>query len=108
VQLYKHTPLVFKASRQLKKDGIVGYPVVKVEGGAAMVAGKMGEGKFFVSSDISAFLPFRAEYGDNAALMANVIGWLVGKEADDAFRAKVRGNLFLTEADFAKINAEEK
>lgn len=108
VQLYRHTPITFRGSRQLKKDGIVGYPVVKVPGGAAMVAGTCGEGKFFISADISAFAPLRIEHGDNAALLANALCWLVGKPADEAFRAKVRENLFLTEADFAAILAEEK
>lgn len=108
VQLYKHQPIAFRSSRQLREAGIVASPAVGVEGGLAMAAGTCEKGRFFISADISAFAPFRIEHGDNAALLVNVLGWLVGKPVDDALRTKVRENLFLTEADLQKILADEQ
>ena len=108
VQLYKHMPLTFQNLRDLKKDGNKPFPVVNVAGGAAMVAGESGKGKFFISADISAFAPLRIELGNNAELLANVLGWLLDRPVDDSVRTKVRESLFLTTEDFCRILTEER
>lgn len=104
--LYRLRPLVALPRKKMPK-GVAAFPVVKAGTGAAVMAGTCGEGRFCISSDISMFAPFRIEYGDNAALLANALGWLLRRPADDARRAACREGLFLTEADFAKIRADE-
>jgi len=79
-----------------------------VKDGAAVMAGKCGDGRFLISSDISMFAPLRIEHGDNAALLANSLCWLLSRPVDAATRTACRKGLFLTEADFRAILKEER
>ena len=47
-----------------------------------------------------AFQPFRINEADNAALLENVMGWLLGKPVTQAMRDEFKANLFLTEKTF--------
>ena len=80
----------------------------KAHADAAIVAGMYGEGRFFLSSDISLFAPLRIEHGNNAELLANVLGWLLNRPVDAEVREKVRANLFLTTNDFNRILEDER
>ena len=106
MQLYRLRPLS-AVSRKKLPAGVAPFPVVNVKGGAAVMAGKCGDGRFLISSDISMFAPLRIEHGDNAELLVNALCWLLGRPADAAMRKAVRKGLFLTEADFRRILDEE-
>jgi hypothetical protein len=106
VQLYRLRPLSPLPQKRRPKD-VETFSVVNVKGGSAVMAGTCGSGRFLVSADISMFAPLRIEQGDNAELLANSLSWLVGRPVDAAFRAACKKNLFLTEADFRRINADE-
>ena len=96
VQLYNLRTL--KASKQ--KTAPKAVPVVKIPVGAesgadaaAMMAVEHGKGRMFLSADAMAFQPFRIELADNAALLENIVGWLLNRpvtpEMRDAFRANL-------------------
>ena len=96
VQLYNLRTL--RASKQ--KTAPKAVPVVKIPVGAesgadaaAMVAVEHGKGRMFLSADAMAFQPFRIELADNAALLENIVGWLLNRpvtpEMRDAFRANL-------------------
>ena len=107
VQLYTLRPLVFKGRSKKIKEGIKAFSVVNVSGGAAIVAGTYGEGRFFLSSDISLFAPLRIEHGDNAPLLLNTLEWLTGRSLQPEQRREFLTKRFLSEADFHAIRAEE-
>ena len=107
VQLYTLTPLVFKGRSQKAKEGIHSFPVVTVPGGAAIVAGTCGKGRYFLSSDISIFAPLRIERGDNVTLLLNALEWLVRRPLTAEQRAQFAANRFLSENDFKAIREEE-
>lgn len=107
VQLYRLRPLSAVSRKKLPK-GVAAFPVVNVKGGAAVMAGTCGDGRFLISSDISMFAPLRIEHGDNAALLANSLCWLLSRPVDAAMRTACRKGLFLTEADFRAILKEER
>jgi hypothetical protein len=87
-------------------EGVV--PVVKIPGTAdkhagdlAMGAVEFGKGRVFVSADAMFAQPMRIECADNAALLENVVGWLVRKEVTDEMREEFRTKgLFLDKACF--------
>lgn len=106
VQLYRLCPLRAVGRKQLP-EGVKPFSVVNVKGGSAAMAGTCGEGRFFICSDISVFAPLRIDRADNAALLANTLGWLLKRPADDAARKQCREGLFLTERDYRRILAEE-
>ena len=95
VQLYRLAPLGFtKGSRataavRIPSDAEVGA------GAAAMATVELGKGRVFVSADAMAFQPTRIGEADNAALLVNVMGWLLRKDVTDADREAFRKGLFL-------------
>ena len=108
VQLYRMQALKF-----LK--GSAAQAVVRIPNDAESAAGQpalatveKGKGRVFVSPDVLVFQPFRIEHGDNAALLENVIGWLLHKDVTQAMRDGFRQGLFLTEADLRAIAREER
>ena len=107
VQLYRLRPLSALSGKRRPKD-VETFPVVNVTGGAAVMAGSCGKGRFLVSADISMFAPLRIEQGDNAELLANALGWLLHRPADAAARMTCRKNLFFTEVDCRRIHEEER
>ena len=107
VQLYTLRPLVFKGRSKKIKEGIKAFPVVNVLGGAAIVAGTYGDGRFFLASDISLFAPFRIEHGDNAKLLLNTLEWLTGRSLQPERRKEFLTKRFLSETDCHAIRAEE-
>lgn len=100
-------PPVFKGRSRKIKEGIKAFPVVNVPGGAAIVAGTYGEGRFFLSSDISLFAPLRIEHGDNAPLLLNTLEWLTGRSLPPGQRKEFLTKRFLSEADFHPIREED-
>ena len=62
-----------------------------------------GNGRVFVSADAMAFQPFRINEADNAALLENVMGWLLGKPVTQGMRDAFKANLFLTEKTFQQV-----
>ena len=101
VQLFTLTPMKIRGG-----EGVV--PVVKIPGTAdkhagdlAMGAVEFGKGRVFVSADAMFAQPMRIECADNAALLENVVGWLVRKEVTDEMREEFRTKgLFLDKACF--------
>ena len=90
------------------------FPVVRTPDDAAvgagrpvMAAARFGEGRVFVCGDLTAFVPFRIEHADNAALLVNAFGWLANRPVDAARREAFARSLFLTESDLKKIKQEE-
>ena len=98
MQLYRMSTLGLKGAAK---------PVVTIPsdaesygGACAMAAVQIGKGRVFVSADAMAFQPFRINEADNAALLENVMGWLLGKPVTQAMRDEFKANLFLTEKTF--------
>ena len=98
VQLYRMCTLGLKGDAK---------PVVTIPadaescgGACAMAAVQVGKGRVFVSADAMAFQPFRINEADNAALLENVMGWLLGKPVTQSMRDEFKANLFLTEKTF--------
>jgi len=108
VQLFALAPM--KLPDEKRNPGLAGYavPVVKTPSGKVACATlEWGKGRVFMTTDAMLFQPFRIEYGDNAALLENVIGWLLGKEVSSADRAAFKAGLFLTEKTARQIAEEE-
>ena len=108
VQLFALAPMSLPDEK--RTPGLAGYavPVVKTPNGKVACATlEWGRGRVFMTTDAMLFQPFRIEHGDNAALLANVIGWLFGKDVSDADRAAFRAGLFLTEKTARQIAEEE-
>ena len=100
VQLYRMCTLGLKGAAK---------PVVTIPadaescpGACAMAAAQVGKGRVFVSADAMAFQPFRINEADNAALLENVMGWLLGKPVTQSMRDAFKANLFLTEKTFQR------
>ena len=81
------------------------WPVVKVPedaesgaGQATMAALEIGKGRMFFSSDAMAFQPFRIGEADNAALLENIVGWLVQKPVTQLMRDEFKAHLFVDDA----------
>ena len=88
-------------------------PVVKVPDGAKAQAGRalmaaatVGKGRVFFSADAMVFQPFRIEHADNAALLENVMGWLLDRPVTQAMREDFKANLFLTERDLPSLDVK--
>ncbi|MBQ6248092.1 MAG: hypothetical protein IJK04_14565, partial [Kiritimatiellae bacterium] len=88
----------------IRKDSAA-WPVVKVPedaeagaGRATMAALEIGEGRMFFSSDAMAFQPFRIGEADNAALLENIVGWLLKKPVTQSMRDEFKASLFVDEA----------
>ncbi|MBP3404716.1 MAG: hypothetical protein J6N18_01325, partial [Kiritimatiellae bacterium] len=97
-----------------KRTPSAAFPVVRTPNDAAvgagrpvMAAARFGEGRVFVCGDLTAFVPFRIEHADNAALLINAFGWLVNRPVNAARRGAFARSLFLTESDLKKIKQEE-
>ena len=93
-----HTPLSFSKNS-------VAWPVVKVPedaeigaGKATMAALEIGKGRMFFSSDAMAFQPFRIGEADNAALLENIVGWLLRTPVTQEMRDEFKANLFVDDA----------
>ena len=98
VQLYRMCTLGLKGAAK---------PVVTIPadaescpGACAMAAAQVGKGRVFVSADAMAFQPFRINEADNAALLENVMGWLLDKPVTQDMREAFKANLFLTKETF--------
>ena len=83
-------------------------PVVRIPATAERHAGKLamaavayGKGRVFVSADAMAFQPLRIETADNAALLENVVGWLLRERVTPEMRATFKANLFVTKEAMA-------
>lgn len=109
VQLFALSPMALPDSKRNPKLAGYALPAVKTPKGAVVCATlEWGKGRVFLTTDAMIFQPFRIEHADNAALLQNVIGWLLGKPATDADRTRFRENLFLTEETLRKIAEEER
>lgn len=74
-----------------------GKSVVSVSGGRpVMVAAEIGKGRLFVSTDAMFGQPLRIDEADNAALVANVVGWLLREPTTDGHRKDLEKGLFLS------------
>ena len=102
VQLYRMNTLKLKGTAK----AVVNIPsdAENCAGACAMAAVEVGKGRVFVSADAMAFQPFRIGEADNAALLENVVGWLLGKPVTQAMRDEFKKNLFLTEDVFKEGN----
>lgn len=61
----------------------------------AMGAVDFGRGRVFVSADTMAFQPFRIEQADNAALLENIVGWLLRRPVTAEQREAFKDDLFV-------------
>ena len=95
VSLYALSPM--KKTRNSAARGIVTIPsgAEAHAGEIAMGAADFGKGRVFVSADTMAFQPFRIEQADNAALLENIIGWLVRQPVSSERREAFRNDLFV-------------
>ena len=75
--------------------------------GVLLTQEERGKGRIVLNVSAMSFQPFRIEKGDNAALLENVIGWLLREEVTDEMRREFRENLFLTEETIRRIAAED-
>lgn len=97
VALYTGQTFCFPKARH------AGKAVVTVTGGRpVMVAAEVGKGRLFVSADAMFGQPLRIEEVDNAALVANIVGWLLRDPATEAHRQTLRRDLFLTQEALAE------
>ena len=78
------------------------HPVVEIPadvevhpGLIAMGAVRHGKGRVFVSADTMFCQPHRIGEADNAALLHNVVGWLLRRPVASADRAAFKKSLFL-------------
>jgi hypothetical protein len=56
-------------------------------GACAVAAQSFGKGRVVVSADPMAFQPYRILEADNASLLLNTLGWLLGEPVTSASRA---------------------
>jgi hypothetical protein len=103
VSLYVLAPLSIRKGSGMK--GIVNIPPVaeSCANSPAMAYGRYGKGKVFVSADAMAFQPFRIEHADNAALLVNIMGWLLDRPVTKSMRESFKSNLFLKESDLKSL-----
>lgn len=94
---------LFTLSPLVARQGSDVMPVVRIPATAERHAGKLamaavayGKGRVFVSADAMAFQPLRIETADNAALLENVVGWLLRERVTPEMRAAFKANLFVT------------
>ncbi len=89
VQLFALTPLKFSDGSKMEK--VVSLPKTSSMPGACAVAAQtFGKGRVVVSADPMAFQPFRITTADNAALLVNVLGWLLDEPVTDQTRAEFK------------------
>ena len=89
VQLFAMTPLRFSGGSKMEK--VVSLPKTSSMPGACAVAAQtFGKGRVVVSADPMAFQPFRITTADNAALLVNVLGWLLDEPVTDQTRAEFK------------------
>ena len=93
VQLFALTPLKFSGGSSMEK--VVSLPQSSSMPGACVVAAQVsGKGRVVVSADPMAFQPYRVLEADNAALLLNTFGWLLGEpvtsESREAFKDQCR------------------
>jgi hypothetical protein len=85
VQLFALTPLKFLSGS--KMDRVVSLPQTSSNPGACAVAAQaFGKGRVVISADPMAFQPDRILAADNAALLINTFGWLLGEKVTDTTR----------------------
>ena len=86
VQLFALTPLKFLSGSAMEKA--VSLPRTSSMPGACVVAAQVsGKGRVVVSADPMAFQPCRILEADNAALLLNMFGWLLGESVTSESRA---------------------
>ena len=89
VQLFALTPINLSNGSRMEK--IVSLPKTSSMPGACAVAAQtFGKGRVVVSADPMAFQPFRIGEADNAALLVNVLGWLLDEPVTDRTRAEFK------------------
>lgn len=89
VQLFALTPI--KLSNGSRMEKVVSLPKTSSMPGACAVAAQtFGKGRVVVSADPMAFQPFRIGEADNAALLVNVLGWLLDEPVTDRTRAEFK------------------
>ena len=101
VQLFALTPM--KIGRGASPISVVRIPSTAEShaGELAMGAVECGKGRVFVSADSMFCQPLRIELADNAALLENIVGWLVRRPVTQAMRDGFRRNgLFLDKTCF--------
>ncbi len=99
VSLYTLSPMK-NCARGAARENV--HPVVEIPADAerhaglvAMGAVRHGKGRVFVSADTMFCQPHRIGEADNAALLHNVIGWLLHRPVDASDRSAFKRNLFL-------------
>lgn len=110
VQLFQTRRLAFPAFKNGAENRAAAVVSAKGADGKSapvMAAIPFGNGRVFVCADLMSFQPFRIEHADNAALLANVFGWMLDTPVDDAMREAFRANLFLTERDAREMLSQE-
>ena len=86
VQLFALTPLKFSGDSAMEK--VVALPRSSSMPGACVVSAQVsGKGRVVVSADPMAFQPCRILEADNAVLLLNIFGWLLGEPVTPESRA---------------------
>lgn len=109
VELYQMRTLSLRPGKFANPRAVVAIPPASRRGGDGIVltSEERGRGRIVVNASAMSFQPFRIEKADNAALLQNVMGWLLRRDVTDAMRAGFRDNLFLTEETLRRIRAED-
>lgn len=94
VQLGYVRPIVAAAKGEVRPVTVVGLPGRDAAVGA-MSALELGKGRAFFCADVMAFQPYRIGEADNAALLENLVGWLLRRPVTGEMREEFRRGLFL-------------
>ena len=85
IQLFALTPLKFSGESKMEK--VVSLRQTSTMPGACVFAAQVsGKGRVAVSADPMAFQPGRILEADNAALLLNTFGWLLGENVTNSMR----------------------
>ena len=109
IELYQSRTLALRTNEHAHPTAVVTLPGDGKGAGDKVVltSEERGKGRIVVNVSAMSFQPFRIEKADNAALLQNVMGWLLRRDVTDAMRADFRANLFLTEETLRRIRAED-
>jgi hypothetical protein len=85
IQLFALTPLKFSGESKMEK--VVSLRQTSTMPGACVFAAQVsGKGRVAVTADPMAFQPGRILEADNAALLLNTFGWLIGENVTNSMR----------------------
>ncbi len=109
IELYQARTLALRPTETARPQAVIRLAGAAddAKGGVTLTRETRGKGRIVVNVSAMSFQPFRIEKADNAALLENILGWLLGETVTDDMRRAFKANLFLTEATLRQIAAED-